>query len=228
MDKMKRFSIKLRRLNFSAPSAASVARAVLLSSLSGLAACSTTKSFRSNDCEVAPSAYGQCAVEAGLPRKQFEKLASYCSSHSPSFDLAAFDQARSAHEKELCSTPKGVFELQFRSSAGINGSEACPKEYLTSNELKKASEDGKAAAFAYSQKDLNDNELAHAQQRRFNADRNGYDIGLSDRTALIDTRPDMGVRDTYRNQFEKIIDSYNGVVEQELISARRCSPNGKF
>lgn len=204
--------------------ASSLVRSVFsVAALLAVSACCSTESLRKADCEQPPIVTGQCAVDAGLPAKNFDKLKTFCEKQNLTFDLVAFEKARVARENELCSTPKGVFELQFRTSAGLNGQVTCPKDLLTTKELQQATEDGKAAAFAYSQKDLNENELAHAQQRRFNADRNGYDVGLSDRTVLIDTRQNTGTRDSYKNQFDKIIAAYPGVVEQELVAKRACA-----
>lgn len=204
----------------------SVALSLLASA--SLMSCSTTRALKAVDCEVKPDAFGACAVDAGLSKQEIEKFASYCESRNVKTDRDAIERARVAREKEVCLTPRGVFELQFRASAGINGPVTCPKDLTITKDQQRAVEDGKAAAFAFGKKDPNGNELAHAQQRRFNADRNGYDVGLSDRTVLIDTREDLATRDTYRNQFEKIIDSYSGVVEQELVTERRCTVNGPF
>jgi hypothetical protein len=193
-----------------------------------LSACSSSTQFRKSDCDQTPTHYGTCAADLGIRKETFTKLAQYCANEAKTFDLNAFESSRVQREKEICSKPSGVFKLQFKASANLNGPVTCPRELLVSDGLRRADEDAKAAAHAYLQKDVNEAALAKSQERRFNADRNGYDVGLSDRTFLMDNREESATRDSYRNQFRKILASYPDLREEEITEDLRCNSEGEL
>ena len=124
---------------------------------------------------------------------------------------------------ETCSSPASVFKINFRKTARLQGPFECSKSTLTSAELKQADKDAKAAAFAYSQRNMTETDLAKTQERRFNADRNGYGVGLADRAYLGESRQDSGLRESYRNQFEKILAGYPSVIEEDLTQDSACA-----
>ncbi len=190
--------------------------------------CSTLSIYNDADCGVPPEQYGKCFADLGYNPKAFESLAQFCAAKSKPIDEKKFHDVRTRTIAEKCAQPGEVFKLAFRTSYGVNGPEACPKEFLTSEMVQKANQEGHKAGLALSVSQDYQSKIASAEERRETADDKDFLSGLEDR--LLQESPSELQRKSAESSetSKKLRDRYPSKDLRSLTERLTCSPHGTF
>jgi hypothetical protein len=110
----------------------------------------------------------------------------------------------------------------------VNGPEACPKEFLTSEMVQKANQEGHVAGVALRASQDYQSKIASAEERRETADDKDFLSGLEDR--LFQESPSELQRKSAESSetSKRLRERYPSSDLQSLTERRKCSPVGTF
>lgn len=200
-------------------------RTMIIGSFIFLNACSSLSLFKETDCRTSSKQYGSCFADLGYTEQGFNQLQKYCQGLGIELDSESFHKSRLTRQNEICATADGVFTQSFRTAIGINGPETCPQNLIASDPLKKAAEDGRAAAYNYKRFNEEASAARHAIKRREAADRNGFWSGFWDRLFYS---PDnlQSKSEKAAAEYRTVRASYPDADKPSLTERLKCNPDG--